>query len=269
MSKSAQRVLGLLGMYVALGCSAAPLCTVLLDGQSAKVLKQQGECEERLSPASTFKVALSLIGYDSGYLVDEHHPALPFREGYAALDPSWKTTVDPSTWMRNSVVWYSQQLTTSLGHERLERYLIRFAYGNRDLSGNPGMNDGLTQAWLSSSLRISPLEQAVFLQKVVTRQLPVSPKAYEMTARLTALGELGDGWDLHGKTGSGYQMRPDGPDLKRQIGWFIGWASRGEASVVFVYAIADQGVQGTRAGMRARSEFLPRLPRLLAAVTTP
>lgn len=253
-------------------CAAGPaqgavLCTVLADGDSGGILQQQGDCQQRLSPASTFKIPLSLMGYDAGYLTDAHHPALPFREGYVALYPSWKSTIDPTSWMKNSVVWYSQQLTAWLGRQRLQRYVTQFDYGNRDLSGNPGMNDGLTQAWLSSSLRISPLEQVAFLQKLVNRQLPVSPRAYAMTARITSVARLRGGWDVHGKTGTGYQMKPqDGPDLKHPIGWFVGWASKPGHTVVFASVIADEAPQDSGAGPRARSALLQRLPGLLDSV---
>jgi beta-lactamase class D len=246
---------------------AAPLCTVYADGASGHVLSQQGECSRRFTPASTFKVALSLMGFDSGYLSDEHHPALPYRPSYPARDPSWKTTIDPTSWISQSVVWYSQQLTLWLGSERLKRYVTRFDYGNQDLSGNPGMNDGLTQAWLDSSLRISPLEQVAFLHRLVTRQLGVSTKAYEMTARLTAVAEMAGGWEVHGKSGTGFEMFPDGagPDLRRQIGWYVGWASRGTRSVVFACLISDELPQDTRAGGRARAALLAELPRVLEA----
>ena len=205
MSRSLSAVLVLLGVCWASAASALPLCTVIAEGSSGKILQQQGECAKRLTPASTFKVPLSLMGFDAGYLTDEHQPALPFRQGYVDSDPSWKTTVDPSSWISNSVVWYSQQLTLWLGTERLQRYVKRFNYGNQDLSGKPGMNDGLTQAWLDSSLQISPLEQVAFLHRLVTRQLGVSTRAYDMTARITAVGMLPGGWAVHGKTGTGYR----------------------------------------------------------------
>lgn len=258
--------LGLVAVSAA--TQAAPLCTLLADAATTRVLKRAGEhCEQRFTPASTFKIPLSLMGYDSGFLTDEHLPAIPYREGAPALDPSWKTTVDPSSWIKNSVVWYSQQITLWLGKERLQRYVTRFGYGNQDLAGNPGLNDGLTQAWLSSSLRISPLEQLAFLQKVTARQLPVSARAYEMTRRLLYVSDLPSGWSVYGKTGTGYQMRDDGtPDLTRQVGWFVGWVAKGKRTVVFVYAVGDEQTQPTRAGLRARETFLEQLPALLDAL---
>ena len=269
MSRIVAGVLVLCGLCCAARVDAAVLCTVLADAATGAVLKQSGPaCGQRQTPASTFKLPLSLIGYDSGYLTDEHHPALPYREGYLATDPSWKTTVDPTSWITNSVVWYSQQLTIWLGRERLQRYIDRFANGNRSLTGNPGMNDGLTQAWLDSSLRISPLEQVAFLEKMVNHQLGVSARAYDMTARIMSAGKLPNGWDVHGKGGTGFQMKAagDGPDLEHQLGWYVGWATRGERTVVFVTATVDEQRESTRAGLRLKEAFLARLPKLLDGV---
>ncbi len=35
------------------------------------------------------------MGYDAGYLTDEHLPALPLHEGYVDYVPSWKANDRP------------------------------------------------------------------------------------------------------------------------------------------------------------------------------
>ncbi len=102
--------------------------------------------------------------------------------------------------MSESVVWYSQQITQSLGKARFAAYTERFQYGNGDVAGDAG-HDGLTASWLESSLRISPLGQLSFLGKLVNRQLGVSEHAYTMTAQLTQWGQSPEGWRINGKTG--------------------------------------------------------------------
>ena len=82
---------------------------------------QEGVCDERVPPASTFKIPIALMGYDAGFLQDEHNPTLPFKEGYADWIKSWRADTDPTVWMRDSVVWYSQQVTLSLGMAALCR----------------------------------------------------------------------------------------------------------------------------------------------------
>jgi beta-lactamase class D len=60
---------------------ATPSCTAVADAKSSAVLIKEGNWSQCATPASTFKIALSLMGYDAGILIDGHSPALPFREG--------------------------------------------------------------------------------------------------------------------------------------------------------------------------------------------
>lgn len=235
---------------------SAELCTAIADAGTGKVLMQRGDCGHRVTPASTFKIAISLMGFDAGFLKDEHTPKILFREGYLDWRDNWKEATDPAKWMRDSVVWYSQQVTTALGKERFAHYTSKFAYGNADVSGD-AEHDGLTMSWISSSLKISPLEQLAFLRKVVNRQLGVSQHAYEMTTALTRFGQLPGGWDVNGKTGaaSGY-------------GWYVGWARRGQRKLVFARLIQKDATQDqdTPAGVLARDAFIAEFPALAESI---
>ncbi|MGE8366317.1 class D beta-lactamase [Cupriavidus sp.] len=245
---------------------AEVLCTVMADAASGKILKQEGTCGQRVTAASTFKVPLSLMGFDSGLLVDEHAPAMPFRAEYRESNPAKRVTTDPERWMKTSVVWYSQQLTQQLGEARFRRYVGEFQYGNGDVSGDPGKHNGLTHAWLSSSLKISPLEQVAFLAKVVNRKLPVSAHAYDMTSRIMAIGVLPDGWAVHGKTGTGAPILTNGSeDWIHGYGWFVGWATKAGRSVVFARLTQDEKKEPVSAGLRTRDAFMQELPGLLAS----
>ena len=249
------------------GAAHGATCTALADASSGRLLRQEGACGERVTPASTFKIALSLMGYDSGYLSDEHLPALPFKPGYADWMPAWRATTDPTSWIKNSVVWYSQLLTEWLGRERLQHYVTAFGYGNADLRGDAGQDNGLTHAWLTSSLQISPLEQLAFLHRLIARQLPVSARAYDLTARLTLLEVLPGGWEVHGKTGNGFRQNADGSSERRlQVGWFVGWAVQGTRVVAFARCLTDETPQADSAAKRARESLLRELPALLATV---
>jgi len=242
------------------------ICTALADANTGQTLVKQGNCDERFTPASTFKIAISLMGYDSGFLKDEHAPALPFKEGYSDWGgANWKQPTDPQRWITWSVVWYSQVITQALGEARFRKYLDDLDYGNRDGSGDPVKHDGLTRAWLSSSLKISPVEQLAFLRKIVQRKLPVTAHAMEMTSRLTLIEPHPDGWEIHGKTGSGSPPGPDGKyDATRAYGWFVGWASKGSRTVVFARLDQDDKEEAGGPGPRARDALLKELPALLA-----
>ncbi len=244
---------------------ARTVCTAIADARTGRLLVQQGDCTSRVTPASTFKIALSLMGYDSAFLKDEHAPTLPYRDGYVDWGgAAWREPTDPTRWIKNSVVWFSQQITRALGEERLHRYAVDFGYGNADLSGDPGKNNGLDRSWIDSSLKISPLEEVTFLVKLVNRQLPVTQHAFDMTTRITDVAQLPTGWDVHGKTGTAYPRYADGTyDEARGHGWFVGWATKSGHTVAFARLIQDETKQAGLAGIRARDAFLAELPGLV------
>lgn len=236
-------------------------CTLMLDAASGARLVEQGDCGVRATPASTFNIAVSLMGYDAGILVDAHTPALPFKTGYIDWLPAWRTTTDPTGWIRNSTVWYAQQVTTQLGLDGLQSYLRRFDYGNRDLSG------GVTDAWIGSSLQISAEEQAAFLRKVVNRELGLSTQAYDTTATLLRLPTLPNGWDVHAKTGTAVLEQPAGSkEPPRSYGWFVGWASKDGRTIVFARLTLDRQHPERAAGPLLKEAFLRELPSRLDAL---
>ena len=61
-----------------------------------------------MSPCSIFKIAISLMGFDSGILLDDTHPTCDFKPGYVDCLERWKQPHNPKMWLANSCVWYSQ-----------------------------------------------------------------------------------------------------------------------------------------------------------------
>ncbi len=242
-------------------------CTLIADASTQRIVKQEGACDTRLTPASTFKIAISLMGYDAGFLKSEHDPVLHFRKGDPDWSDSWLADADPQKWIHDSVVWYSQRVTATLGPARFQRYVTAFRIGNEDVSGDPEKDDGLKWAWIDSSLKISPREELGFLERVVRRELPVKPLAYDMTSRITAIAGDHGGWEIHGKTGTGFPRLADGGSNRAHaIGWFVGWATKDGRTLVFVRQTQDQSMQEGSAGLRARDAFLPGLPAMLDAL---
>lgn len=239
-------------------------CLAIADAASGASLLREGRCDERVTPASTFNIVVSLMGYDSGVLTDARTPMMPFKAGYTDYNPSWRQDTDPTLWFKNSVLWFAQQVTAALGMERFQRYVDSFDYGNRDVSGDAGENNGLSLSWVGSSLKISPLEQVAFLRKMVRRELPLSPRAYEMTSRIMAPVTLSNGWVVQGKTGTALATPAGGneEDSKLQYGWYVGWASKGGRTVVFARLVLDDRRESA-GGPRARAAMLRDLPAYL------
>ena len=72
-------------------------CTLVTSIETGAIINQQGACDQRVAPASTFKVPLALIGYDAGILQDEKSPAWDWKPGTEAraADPEH---VSMATW---------------------------------------------------------------------------------------------------------------------------------------------------------------------------
>lgn len=229
-----------------------------------QMIHREGDCDKPYAPCSTFKIPLSLIGFDSGILVDEMHPIWPFKEGYVDWREVWKEDQTPKSWIKQSCVWYSQVLTKQLGMEKFQDYVTKFAYGNQDLSGDKRKNNGLTNAWLSSSLEISSLEQVGFLEKMLMGKLPIDPRAIIMTKNLLFVEELKEGWKLYGKTGSGVLLSPDkAKKLEIQHGWFIGWIEKGDEIIIFSNHKTDDKKEETFASLRAKEDAKERLIKII------
>ncbi|MER8790395.1 class D beta-lactamase [Mesorhizobium sp. M0983] len=241
---------------------SAPLgdveCTLIVDAASGETLYRQGVCDQRVSPASTFKIPLALIGYDAGILGDEHTPNWEYKAEFNAPKRDRKT-VDPTIWERDSVLWFSREITRRLGSKQFVGYVSRLDYGNTDVSGNSGKNDGLTHSWVNSSLEISPVEQVDFLRKLLARNLPVSDKAHAMTNAIVPTFRAG-GWTVQGKTGT--TRLGDDAD-KRSLGWFVGWAQKDARKIVFARLVVDTKRSDTPKGLKTRAMFLKELSNLL------
>lgn len=233
------------------------------------ILKQEGACDVRYSPCSTFKIPLALMGVEEGFIRDEVTPLLPYQKIYQQWNgfkfAPWEHDHNPTSWMKNSVVWYSQVMTKQLGFETLTSYVAKFDYGNQDLSGDLGQNNGLTHSWLSSSLKISAIEQVIFLEKLVEFALSVSPKAHQITQKLLFVETLPSGWHLYGKTGSGRKLDASGKSTDLQEGWFVGWVEKEGRRIIFALHLEDEKPESVNAGMRSRKMIYDKIDQLFAS----
>lgn len=270
MPRTAFRLLRPVLAAAALLTTAAPVfsaeritCTVVLDAESGARLHRDGDCSTRVYPQSTFKLPLAVMGFDAGILKDGATPRLPYRSEYKAPARAQKP-VDPRIWLADSIVWYSQVITTRLGMPAFRDYVRRFGYGNGDVSGTPGRDNGLTEAWLMSSLAISADEQAAFVRRLVRGELPVAQSAQSLAMAIVPVFTAGDGWKIHGKTGAGAMRdRAGRSDNNRPIGWFVGWAERAGRRIVFARLLVDtRPYREQPISFAVRDGLIADLPRL-------
>jgi len=185
-----------------------------------------------LSPCSTFKIYNSLAGLETGVLDQEDVNTLRKWNGTQYVFPTWNHDQTLASATRDSVVWYFQELASKIGSERMQDFLNKIKYGNRDISG------GLTTFWLGSSLKISAREQVDLLHKLYSGKLPVSPQNVEIVKRNITLSE-DNGLRLMGKTGSARHGT---------LGWFVGCVEKQGKRYFFAANIqAADGATGPKA----------------------
>lgn len=240
-------------------------CLLVVELEQGDIVEQSGDfCDERFTPASSFKLALAVMGFESGHLVDADTPKRVYKDKYKARRKAWKRDTTPTSWLDDSVVWYSQVLTREMGAEKFRAYLGAFDYGNRDLTPVKGRDDPLVSAWLSASLKISPREQIAFVSRLLNARLPVSGMAQEMAVSIVPGKIIGGGLSVFGKTGTGLQAHADGSlNYDRQIGWYVGWAEAGGKTYVFANLLVEQQKRKSPAGFRARDAAIDLLRRKL------
>jgi beta-lactamase class D len=216
----------------------ATSCFLLHEVGVGRVAREPSEgCDVRVTPASTFKVPHALIALDAG--VVEASEVLAY-DGKPLDFASWRKDHTLASAMRNSVLWYFQELARRLGVKRERDYLRKLDYGNADPSS------GLESFWLNGSLRISPDEQERFLLRLFRGDLPIRRDAQEIVRKVlvqpegivvNATGEhpfarpWPEGAIVSGKTGSAPGVR-----------WLVGHVRRGARSWVFVSSVVGEGV---------------------------
>jgi beta-lactamase class D len=200
---------------------------VLYDMQKEKlIIHNQARAQKRYTPASTFKIANSLMGLETKTVrsVDEPLPYIGPENPFIA---SWKEDMGLRKAIIISNVPIYQELARRIGLERMKHYLKSFEYGNADTG------EIIDRFWLDGPLEISALEQVDFLKKLVQEQLPISKESQKNVKQILLL-DSADDYKLYGKTG--WQNAPN-----NGIGWFVGWIENFQGSYVFALNIDMTG----------------------------
>ncbi|HEY6941654.1 class D beta-lactamase [Dokdonella sp.] len=175
----------------------------------------RARAQARFSPASTFKLLNAMVALETGAVKDEYEVLR--WDGVQRRYPDWNRDQSLASAMRFSAVWFYQEMARRAGAARMQAWLDRVGYGNRDIGG------GIDRFWLTGALRISAVEQVAFLRRLARGELPFSAAVQETVRRITIL-DSDPAYILHGKTGWAVRDDTAGP---ADLGWFVGWVERG------------------------------------------
>jgi beta-lactamase class D len=179
-------------------------------------------------PASTFKICNSLIALETGVAKDENF--LLKWDGIKRNISSWNKDTNMKTAMKNSTVWYYQEIARRIGEKRMKNWLIKLGYGNSDISG------GIDKFWLDGGLRISPALQIDFLLRFYKNELPLTQRTMDIVKNMIIIEKKND-YVFRAKTGWGMRWsKQSGFD----VGWYVGFVENKDNTYIFSTCIQQK-----------------------------
>lgn len=171
-------------------------------------------------PASTFKIPNSIMALETGVVGDPDTDVFKW-DGIKRPIEAWNRDHTMRTAIAASVVPVYQEIARRIGSQRMQKYLDLLEYGNRNIGG------GIDQFWLTGDLRIDPVQQVDFVDRLRRGVLPVSKRSQELVRDILPVTKVGDA-EIRAKSGLLGAERGE-PSL----GWMVGWAEKGSANTVF------------------------------------
>ncbi len=181
------------------------LMIVSLEGKE-KYMHNAGEIDNAYIPASTFKIAHTLIALEEGIIKDQT-VNIPW-DGVQRTYAPWNKDQTLATAFAYSCVWCYQTFARHISHQQYRQYLQAFDYGNAKTG------EQVTDFWLKGDLRISVSQQIAFLRKVYLEQLPVKTSSLRVLKEIM-LSEASTNYQIWSKTG-----------WQGEHGWYVGYVQR-------------------------------------------
>lgn len=172
-------------------------------------------------PASTFKIVNSLIGLQTGKIVNDSM-VIPWDGVKRRAE--WNRDLTMYEAFRVSAVNYYQEVARRIGKEDMQHWLDSLNYGTRRIKGP------VDSFWLNNSLKIRPDEQLGLVKMLYFNQLPFF-KAYQEVVKNAMLFENNSNYRLGYKTGWGKT------EQGHHLGWVVGFIEENRHPYFFVLNI--------------------------------
>ncbi|MGB2759511.1 MAG: class D beta-lactamase, partial [Maribacter stanieri] len=159
-------------------------------------------------PASTFKIANSIIGLETGVI--ENDSVIFKWDGEKKWLKNWEQDLILRDAFQFSCVHCYQEVARKIGSKRMNDYVSKLNYGNLEIDAT-----NIDKFWLEGASRISQMQQIDFLKRLYNFELPIS-KRTESIMRNIMLIEETDQYKLSGKSGLSNNNGA-------YNGWFVGF----------------------------------------------
>ncbi len=190
-------------------------------------------------PGSTFKIVNSLVGIESGRIVNEKMiikwDGITRFFGPGDTATIWNKDLTMEEAFKASAVPYYQEVARRIGKDTLKKWIDSLQYGNRKLTSR------VDTFWLDNSLKITADEQLGLVKKLYFNQLPFQKRTQDIVKKVM-LQEDNANYKLSYKTGWGTSENGN------KIGWIVGWIEENKHPYFFVLNI--EGNADTKPAIR-------------------
>lgn len=203
-------------------------------------------------PASTFKIVNSLIGLQTGKIVNDSM-VIPW-DGVKRWKDDWNKDLTMYEAFRVSSLPYYQEVARRIGKQEMEQWLDTIKYGAKDLNDKVEIKTTIDSFWIDNSLKITPDQQLGMVKKLYFNQLPFF-KSYQEMVKRAMLFEDNSNYRLGYKTGWGTS------ENNHAIGWIVGWIEENNHPYFFVLNIetADRDIDMVSVRMKILKNILKQL----------
>lgn len=172
-------------------------------------------------PASTFKIVNSLIGLQTGAIVNEKM-IIPW-DGIVRPNEAWNHDMPMFEAFKISCVPYFQEVSRRVGKKTMQYWLDSLGYASKN---GRAIVKNVDSFWLDNSVKVTPDEQLGLAKKLYFDQLPFQHRAQDIVKKIM-LQEENSNYSIHYKTGLGYRENGN------SIGWVVGWIEENKHPYIF------------------------------------
>ncbi len=203
-------------------------------------------------PASTFKIVNSLIGLQTGKIVNDS--MIIKWDGVTRMRPEWNKDLTMYEAFRVSSVPYYQEVARRIGKDTMQIWLDTLGYGKKDKKDKVIIRSAIDSFWLDNSLKITPDEQLGLVKQLYFDQLPFF-KSYQEMVKRAMLFENNATYRLGYKTGWGFNEKGN------NIGWIVGWIEENNHPYFFVlnFESPDKNIDMVTVRMKLLKDILKDL----------
>ncbi len=165
-------------------------------------------CNKGFLPASTFKIANSIIGLEIGVINKD--TTIFYWDGKERGHDIWEQDLNFHDAFHYSCVPCYQKVARNIGVKRMNEYLDKLDYGKMHVDSS-----NIDIFWLEGDSKITQFEQIDFLKRLYFEELQVSEQTMQTMKEIMVL-ESDDYYSFSGKTG---WVTRNGENT----GWFVGY----------------------------------------------